>query len=252
MSDFLYGRHPVYRALCNPKRQFESVAIQKDLPQAEILDQIYQQAQKRRLPIKFMDKLELERKFSQSGKPHQGVVAVAGDFPYTELDDLLAKTDGKNVLFLILDHLQDPQNIGALIRTAELAGADGVIIPKDRACLVTPAVVKTAAGATELVPIALVTNINKAIDQLKEKWIQIVGLETGDNTTIYDVDFTGPTAIVIGSEGPGIAQLTQKRCDRLAEIPMPGKLESLNASVAGAVGMFEVVRQRFQKNKNKQ
>jgi 23S rRNA (guanosine2251-2'-O)-methyltransferase len=248
-KEFLFGRHPVFRALSNQRREFLGVYFQQDLPENETLNQIYAIAHQRNIPVQTLQRIELERKFSLSGKAHQGVVAISKPFIYARLDEVMDQQTDHPLFLVVLDHIQDPHNVGALIRTAELAGADAVIIPKDRACEITTTVVKTSAGASEILPIVQVTNLNRTIEALKEKWIQIVGLETGDNTTIYDVDFSGPTALIVGNEGEGIAHLTQQKCDILAEIPMPGKLESLNASVAGAIGMFEVVRQRRNKIK---
>lgn len=243
--EFLYGRHSVLRAILNPRRAFQKVFMQNDLPHSAVLDEIRAAAQTKHVELVLSGKTELERKFSLSGKPHQGVVGVSAPYPYTELIDLLSTTPTTPYFIVVLDHIQDPHNVGALIRSAELAGAHAVIVPSDRSCLITPTVVKTSAGACELLPIVQVINLNQTIDILKQHWIQVVGLETGpEHLQLFDQDLTGPIALVIGSEGPGISQLTRKRCDSLIEIPMQGKLESLNASVAGGIAMFEILRQR--------
>jgi len=179
---------------------------------------------------------------------HQGLYALLKDpFRYRELDELRAvwKASGRPALFLILDSIQDPQNLGSLIRAADAAGVQGVIIPKDRACEITPAVVKASAGATEHVPVAREVNISNAIASLKEAGVWVAAVEADCKESLYKADLKGDIAFVIGSEGKGIRRLVRERCDFCVSIPSSGKLNSLNAAQAGAIALFEAVRQRL-------
>jgi len=242
--DFIHGRHPALRVLQNPLRRCHKLILQQDLPQADGLDALHHAAVKRSVPVQTLPRNGLEKKFSLTGKPHQGVVVLSDPYPYKSLEETLPPHFGPTAFWLLLDHLQDPHNIGAIVRSASLAGVQTMVLPRDRACEITSTVVKTSAGATELIDIVQVTNLNRTIDQLKECGMLIVGLETGGGKTIYDIDYRQATGIVVGQENKGIARLTRDKCDELAEIPMHSALESLNVSVAAAVGMFEVVRQR--------
>jgi 23S rRNA (guanosine2251-2'-O)-methyltransferase len=180
-------------------------------------------------------------------KRHQGVAAVmAGPYAYAELDGLVSvwKRSGERAFFLILDSVQDPQNLGSLVRAATAAGAHGVIIPKHRASQVTPAVTRASAGATAHMPIAQVTNIVKAIEILKKEGVWVYGLAADAKSEIYDADLTSDAALVVGGESGGIRKLVRERCDQLVSIPMAGKLDSLNAAQAGTVAMFELKRRR--------
>lgn len=183
------------------------------------------------------------------GASHQGVVAKVTPFKYSEVRDILglAKEKGEKPFVIILDEIEDPHNLGSIIRTAELCGAHGIIIPKRRNVGVTPTVYKCSAGAIEHMKIAKVTNINATIDQLKEEGIWIYGADIEGNDYSYNVDFSGPCALIIGSEGRGISKLTLKKCDVLVKIPMIGKINSLNASVAGGIMMYEVLKGRLNK-----
>lgn len=183
------------------------------------------------------------------GSSHQGVVAKVTPFKYSEVIDILslAKEKGEKPFVIILDEIEDPHNLGSIIRTAELCGAHGIIIPKRRNVGVTPTVYKCSAGAIEHMKIAKVTNINATIDQLKEEGIWIYGADIEGNDYSYNVDFSGPCALIIGSEGRGISKLTLKKCDVLVKIPMIGKINSLNASVAGGIMMYEVLKGRLNK-----
>jgi 23S rRNA (guanosine2251-2'-O)-methyltransferase len=177
---------------------------------------------------------------------HQGVIAEVEQFPLTELPDALSITQHEQgpAFFLVLDSIQDPHNFGTLIRSAVCSGARAVIFPRDRAAGLTAAVAKASAGAIEHITLCRVTNIAAALDEMKQSGLWIFGLAPGGNTPLFGCDFTGDTAIVIGSEGKGMRPLVQKKCDCLAAIPMAAPFESLNASAAGAVAMFEVMRQR--------
>jgi len=180
------------------------------------------------------------------GGVHQNVVGVIQEFPYAVLKNLLSrpKKDGEKALFLVLDGIQDPQNLGSLIRTALGFGAHGMIIPKDRAVGITPAVMKASAGAASHLPIARVVNIANTLDELKKEGIWIYGAAGEARSPIYDFDFNIDLGIVIGAEGKGIRPLVKKKCDLLFSIPMSGPLSSFNASVSGGMILYEVMRQR--------
>ena len=182
---------------------------------------------------------------SETGK-HQGVIAYAAAYDYASVDDILEKAEqkGEAPFIIILDDIEDPHNLGAIIRTANLAGAHGVIIPKHRAAGLTATVVKASAGAINYTPVAKVTNISKTIDELKDKGLWFVCADMG-GTTMYDLDLRGPIGLVIGNEGKGVSRLVKEKCDFVASVPMFGDIDSLNASVATGVLAYEIVRQRL-------
>ena len=179
-------------------------------------------------------------------KSHQGVVAVAAVREYAGVDDILsaAREKGEKPLIVVCDELSDPHNLGAVIRTAECAGAHGVIIPKRRSAGLTAVVAKTSAGAVSYLPVARVPNLTAALKGLKEQGLWVFGADAGGGTKLYDADLRGPAAIVIGSEGSGLGRLVREQCDFLVSIPMRGRINSLNASAAAAVVLYEAVRQR--------
>ena len=201
-------------------------------------------AKERKIKLSEYDKEGLD---DLAGKvSHQGVVALLSQFNYSSLEELLSswKQSGEKGLFVVLDGIQDPHNLGAIIRSAETAGIHGIIIPKDRAVGITPAVEKVSTGAVEHVKIARVTNIVRTLKMLKKEGLWVAGAEEGGRESIYDADLNIDIALVIGSEGYGIRPLVRKECDLLVSIPMRGKINSLNASVAAAILMYEVLRQR--------
>jgi 23S rRNA (guanosine2251-2'-O)-methyltransferase len=177
---------------------------------------------------------------------HQGIVAVVADFRYAELEDLLAAAEasGRPALLVVLDGVEDPHNLGAVIRSAHALGGHGVVIPKDRAVGVTPAVAKASAGAIERCPVARVTNVSKAIESLKEAGVWSVALAADAEKPLSALDLRGPTALVLGSEGEGIRPLVRRTCDLDANIPMTGDFESLSVSASAAVALYETARQR--------
>jgi len=177
---------------------------------------------------------------------HQGVVAVVADYRYAEPEEVLAaaRASGRPPLLVVLDGVEDPHNLGAVIRSALALGAHGVLIPKDRAVGVTPSAVKASAGAAERLPVARVTNVAKTLEYLKGSGLWTVGLAAGGDRALADVDLDGPTALVLGSEGEGIRPLVLRACDHVAHIPMTGGLDSLNVSAAAAIALYEAVRQR--------
>lgn len=194
--------------------------------------------------VSFVKKERLDQ-LSETGK-HQGVIAYAASYEYAEVEDILAKAAAKNEdpFVIILDGIEDPHNLGAIIRTANLAGAHGVIIPKHRAVGLTATVAKASAGAINYTPVAKVTNIVKTIEELKDKGLWFACADMG-GTEMYKLNLKGPIGIVIGNEGSGVSRLVKENCDMIASIPMKGDIDSLNASVAAGVLAFEVVRQRL-------
>lgn len=200
-------------------------------------------AKDRGVPIIKAERASLDR--ISAGGAHQGIIAYASAFEYKELEDIMekAKTSGEEPLIIILDNLEDPHNLGAIMRTAECAGAHGVIIPKRNACGLTETVAKSSAGAIEYVPCVRVTNIVRTIEELKEKGFWIAACDMGGQN-YYEADLSGKLAVVIGSEGAGISKLVKENCDFTVSMPMVGRITSLNASNAAAVLMYEVRRQR--------
>ena len=205
---------------------------------------ILREAKKTDTIINFVDKERLDR-LANSGH-HQGVVAQAAAYEYAEVEDILnaAKEKGEAPFIFILDEIEDPHNLGAIIRTANLCGAHGVIIPKRRAVGLTATVAKTSAGAINYTPVAKVTNIAKTIEELKKEGMWFVCADM-DGQTMYDLNLTGPIGLVIGNEGAGVSRLVKENCDFTASIPMKGDIDSLNASVAAGVLAYEIVRQRL-------
>ena len=209
------------------------------------MNTVIREAKKHDTIINYVKKERLEQ-MSETGK-HQGVIAYAAAYDYSSVEDILDKAEqkGEAPFIIILDDIEDPHNLGAIIRTANLAGAHGVIIPKHRAAGLTATVVKASAGAINYTPVAKVTNISKTIDELKEKGLWFVCADMG-GTTMYDLDLKGPIGLVIGNEGKGVSRLVKEKCDFVASVPMFGDIDSLNASVATGVLAYEIVRQRMQ------
>lgn len=239
-ENVIIGRNPVIEALKND-REIEKLLIGKGAEGS--ITKIIGMAKDKQIPIYQSDKITLDR--IAANRPHQGVVAYASAYSYAELDDIyaLAKEKGEEPFILILDNLEDPHNLGAIMRTAECAGAHGIIIPKRRSCGLTEVVAKASAGAIEYMPCVKVANIGQTIDQLKEDGMWIAACDMG-GVNYYNQDLTGKIALVIGSEGAGISQLVRKKCDYIVSMPMAGKISSLNASNAAAVLMYEVRKQR--------
>ena len=205
---------------------------------------IRREAKKHGSMIKFVGKERLDQ-LSQTGK-HQGVIAVCAAYTYAELEDILAAAKAKQeepFLFL-LDGIEDPHNLGAIIRTANLAGAHGVVIPKNRAVGLTATVARTSAGALNYTPVAKVTNLGQTIEELKKEGLWFVCADM-NGTKMYDLNLKGPIGLVIGNEGEGVSRLVKEKCDMTASIPMKGNIDSLNASVAAGVLAYEIVRQRM-------
>ena len=205
---------------------------------------IVREAKKHDTIINFVSKERLDQ-ISETGK-HQGAIAYAAAYEYAEVEDMLAlaKERGEDPFILLLDNIEDPHNLGAIIRTANLAGAHGVIIPKRRAVGLTATVAKTSAGALNYTPVAKVTNLAKTMEELKEKGLWFVCADMGGES-MYRLNLKGPIGLVIGNEGEGVSRLVKEKCDFIASIPMKGDIDSLNASVAAGVLAYEIVRQRL-------
>ena len=208
------------------------------------MNTVLREAKKHDTIINYVKKERLDQ-MSETGK-HQGVIAYIAAFEYATVDDILKKAEdkGEPPFVVILDDIEDPHNLGAIIRTANLAGAHGIIIPKHRAAGLTATAVKASAGAVSYTPVAKVTNISKTIEELKDKGLWFVCADMG-GTTMYDLDLKGPIGLVVGNEGKGVSRLVKEKCDFIASIPMFGDIDSLNASVATGVLAYEIVRQRM-------
>ena len=205
---------------------------------------ILREAKKHDTMVRFVKKERLDQ-MSETGK-HQGVIAVTAAYDYAEVEDILnkAREKGEAPFVVILDNIEDPHNLGAIIRTANLAGAHGVIIPKNRAVGLTATVARTSAGALNYTPVARVTNIARTIEELKKEGLWFVCADMG-GTSMYQLDLKGPMGLVIGNEGEGVSRVVKEKCDFVASIPMKGDIDSLNASVAAGVLAYEIVRQRL-------
>ena len=244
-EDLIIGRNAVIEAL-KSDRTIECVYVSKGDLEGSIKVALGL-AKDRGVVIKEADRRKLDTMCD--GLNHQGIVARVTPFKYCEVNDILedAKRKEQQQFIVILDEIEDPHNLGSIIRTAELCGVHGIIIPKRRNVGVTSTVYKCSAGAIEHMKIAKVTNINATIDMLKEQGIWIYGADIDGKDYSYNTDFSGPCALIIGSEGKGISSLTLKKCDLLVKIPMIGKINSLNASVAGGIMMYEVLKGRLTK-----
>lgn len=245
-EDLIEGRNAVIEAL-KSDRTIEQILIAKGDVEGSV-NLILGLARDKKVVIKEVDRKKLDN--MSISKAHQGVMAIVTPYKYFQVDDILNYADEKSEkpFLVILDEIEDPHNFGAIIRSAEVCGVHGIIIPKRRNVGVTPVVYKSSAGAVEHMKIAKVTNINTVIDELKEKGIWIYGADMEGESFCFDIDFKGALALVIGSEGRGISKLTKNKCDVLAKIPMVGNINSLNASVAGGIMMYEVLKQRFKRD----
>lgn len=240
-DDIVYGVNPVMEALRGNRKAFELFLAEGA---DRRLDKLVQQAVEKEVPVRRRDRVALAR--LAGTEHHQGAVLRVEPYPYADMYDLLDrwKQSGEPGLILVLDGIQDPHNLGALIRSAACAGAHGVIIPQDRACGITPTVEKVSAGGVEAVTVARVANISQALELLKKEGFWVYGAAGDAGESLYRQDFRGHTALVIGGEGEGMRPLVRKNCDLLISIPLKGAITSLNASVAGGIMLFEAVRQR--------
>jgi 23S rRNA (guanosine2251-2'-O)-methyltransferase len=239
--NFIYGINAVVEALKARGRAFEWVGVAKERHDLR-LQRVVDECRRNGVAVRFLGRPELDRMAGNNA--HQGVVAVTSAKQYNDLDDVIAAKRGQYSLLVVLDGIEDPHNLGAILRTADAAGADGVVIPERRAVGVTPTVTKASAGASEHLPIAKVTNIARTVEELKDRNLWIVGLDERGTQTYDSLDYNMDCAVVLGAEGKGVHELVRKKCDFLVSIPMLGKVASLNVSVAAAVVLYEIVRQR--------
>jgi 23S rRNA (guanosine2251-2'-O)-methyltransferase len=237
---WIYGINPVAEALGSSRCHMREIWVAHGRG-LKGLEDIIGVAESKGIPMSKVERSQLDSLTKSA--PHQGVVGFIGQFNYADLDDVLQEGQGEPFL-LILDGIEDPRNLGALIRTADACGVWGVVIPKDRAADITPSVAKSSAGAVFHIPLVRVTNIVSNLGKLKERGIWVAGAAAEAPTQIYNHDLAIPLAVVIGGEGRGIRPLVKRSCDFLASIPMKGNVNSLNASVAGAIILYEVLRQR--------
>jgi 23S rRNA (guanosine2251-2'-O)-methyltransferase len=242
--EVIYGIHPVAEALASRGRTIEYVAVARDRHDAKV-QRVIDECRAAGVALRFLPREELSR--LARGAPHQGIAAIVAERQYAELDDLLLRRRNEHRFVLVLDGVEDPHNLGAIIRTAEGAGVDGVVIPQRRAVGVTATVAKAAAGAVEHMPIARVTNIARSLEELKARNIWIFGMDERASQSYDTSDYNLDLALVLGGEGAGLHELIRKKCDFLVSLPMVGKVASLNVSVAAGVMMYEIARQRRQK-----
>ena len=239
--DVLYGIHAVEEALRARSRSLDHLEVARERHDQR-LQAVIDLAREQGISVRFVPRDQLDR--LARSKSHQGIVAVVASKSYSDLDELLAGKRGEHGFIVVLDGIEDPHNLGALIRTADGAGADGVVIPERRAAAVNATVTKTSAGASEHVRIARVVNLARTLDELKQKNVWIVGLDERGKKDYDQIDYQIDCALVLGAEGHGLHDLVRKKCDYLVSIPMAGRVPSLNVSVAGAIVMYEVARQR--------
>ncbi len=242
-KDIIVGINPIREAL-KAGRPIQRLLIAEQRKRDRDIAEIIRLARERAIEIRITSRDALNREHQDSH--HQGVIAVAAARTYAMLDDILQipAQRGEPALFLILDSVEDPRNLGAILRTADAAGVHGVIIPERRAAGLTETVAKTAAGALEYVPVAKVVNIVNALEELKKAGVWVTGAEAGSETVYWDADFVRPTALVLGGEDKGVRRLVKEHCDYLVSLPLMGRISSLNVSVAAGTLLYEVLRQR--------
>lgn len=229
---YIYGKNVALEYL-NGNKKINKAYVQNNFNDYEIINKLH----KKNINVQTLSKIDCDKKVSGL---HQGIILDVEDYKYANLNDLISDKDS---LIIMLDHIEDPHNFGAIIRTCEAAGVDGIIIPHDRSALVNATVIKTSVGTTENMKIASVTNLNSTIKLLKEKGYWIYGTDM-DGTDYTKLDYKGKTCIICGNEGSGMSKLVKENCDFIASIPMKGKVNSLNASVATAIVVFEAIKQR--------
>lgn len=232
------GRNAVFELLKTGKN-IEKIMLEKE-PQGS-LKSIFAEARKRNIKVQFVDRRTLD-KTSEEGR-HQGVIAFSSDFVYSSLDEIISAREENRGFVVLCDGIEDVHNLGSIIRVAECAGADGVVIPSNNSASVTDAVIRISAGAVNHIRVAKVNSINRAVDRLKQENYWVYALEA-DGTDIYKSDFSGDVALVVGGEDCGVKRLTREKCDFIVSIPLKGKVNSLNASVALGISAYEVVRKR--------
>ena len=244
-GEWIYGRNPAIECLRAGRRTVSEMVLPPfDQRESDEIAQLRATAQARGIVCRHEDFKRLDQ--ITRGGHHQGVALKVSPYPYCGLDEIVHDVeDDENAIVVVLDHLEDPQNVGSILRTACAVGAKGVIIPEDRASGITPAAVRASAGAAEHLKVAKVVNIVRAMQAVKDAGAWFTGLDWGEDAKKYtDIDFKGRCGLVVGAEGPGISRLVRENCDFIAELPMPGGFESLNAGVAAAVCLYEMLRQR--------
>lgn len=243
-GEWIYGRNPVEEVLAAGRRTCSEIILPPASPdEDDQLRRIRDEAQSRRLVIRTMEREALDR-LTRFGH-HQGCAIKTTGYPYVGFEEIVSAAEDENALVVVLDHLEDPQNVGSILRTACAVGATGVVIPEDRACGITPAAVRASAGGAEHLKVAHVVNLPRAMADLKEAGLWFTGLDWGKDAKPYtQIDFKGRVGLVVGAEGAGISRLVRETCDFIGELPMPGGFESLNAGVAAAVTLYEILRQR--------
>ena len=246
MVEQLYGRNAVREALRARRRQLHRLYVSSGVQETGVIAELITLAESAGLPVQRVERQTLDKQLREVN--HQGVMLETGPYPYVELADCLALAAERKepALLLLLDHLQDPQNIGTLLRTAEVVGVHGVALPGRRAAEITPAVVNASSGATEHLRVVLVVNLAQTIAELQKAGVWVVGLEEDEAAQNFDTtDLRLPLALVVGAEGAGLARLVRERCDFLVRLPMAGQVASLNAAVAGSIALYGAWRQRF-------
>jgi 23S rRNA (guanosine2251-2'-O)-methyltransferase len=241
----IFGINAVSEALKARGRSFEWVGVAKERNDLR-LQKLIQECRQTGVAVRMLPRLELDRMARTAS--HQGVVAVTSSKAYMDLDDVLAAKRGEYSLVIVLDGVEDPHNFGAILRTADASGANGVVIPERRAAGITGTVAKSSAGASEHLPVAKVTNISRTLEELKSKGLWIVGLDERGKQSYEQIDYKMDCAVVLGAEGKGLHDLVARKCDFLVSIPMLGQVPSLNVSVAAGVVLYEIVRQRTKKS----
>ncbi len=243
-TERIYGRHPVLEAL-RSGAEVRRVLLADGQKRGSIIEEIVQAAEERAVRVEWVSRPSLER-MVESDATHQGVVAELAPFRYASVESILARAESREEapFLLLLDGIQDVHNFGALLRTAESAGMHGAIIPTHRAAGVTPTVYKSSAGAVHYLPIAQVTNLTQTIKQLQARGLWFVGLDMEGEQLYHEANLGGPLGVVVGAEGRGLGRLVAESCDFLVRLPMHGNVDSLNASVAGAILIYEALRQR--------
>ena len=247
MSELLVGRHAVFESLRANRRHFYRLWLEGESGDAPTssLGEIVQLADKVKVPMRHVEGGIFDRLKRAQLNP-QGVALETGPYPYSEIDDLLEIAGRKpDPLLLVLDHLEDPRNLGTLFRSSEAFGVDGVVLPERRAAGITPAVSNASSGAVEHIPVAQVGNVNRTIDLLKKSNIWTVGLDLEPGAlSLTDADLSGPLAVVVGNEGKGLSRLAREKCDFCVTIPMSGSVDSLNAAIAGSIVLFQAFQAR--------
>ncbi len=243
MPEYIWGRNPVLETL-HSGRKVKRILLADGQREAPPVASIVREAERQHIPVEIVPRARLDQ--LSRGAVHQGCLALVEERKYISVSDILAYAERKNEppFLLILDAIQDVNNLGSLLRTAEAAGIHGVIIPEHRAAEINATVVKTSAGATEHLLIAQEANLTRTIDQLKQQNVWVVGLAGEAKTLYHQANLTGPLAIVVGNEGKGIGRLVREHCDLLVKLPMHGHINSLNAAIAGSIALYEALRQR--------